>query len=66
MINPAWGHAAGAITVVLMVTFICIWIWAWSKRHRGTFQRLAELPMQDKPEGPLPGRSDDNSKGDRA
>ncbi|WP_109127466.1 CcoQ/FixQ family Cbb3-type cytochrome c oxidase assembly chaperone [Dyella sp. C11] len=42
-----WGHLTGAIIVVMMVTFICIWAWAWSGRHRRTFSRMAELPMDD-------------------
>ncbi len=24
-----------------------IWIWAWRKHHRATFQRMAALPMED-------------------
>lgn len=52
--NPIWGHITGVVTVVLMLTFIGIWIWAWHKRHRPTFKRMSEIPMEDKPEGPLP------------
>ena len=49
--NPVWGHVAGVITVVLMVTFIGIWIWAWLPWHKRDFDALARLPMQDE-EGP--------------
>ena len=45
--SPAWGHAAGAITSVLMLVFVATWIWAWRPRHRGAFERLAQLPMED-------------------
>jgi cytochrome c oxidase cbb3-type subunit 4 len=45
--HPAWGHIIGGITVVLMVTFVAIWIWAWRRRHRAVFQRMADLPMED-------------------
>jgi cytochrome c oxidase cbb3-type subunit 4 len=55
MMNPVWGHLAGAITVLLMLVFIGIWIWAWRKRHRSTFQRMAALPMEDKPDGAAAG-----------
>ena len=45
--NALWGHAIGVITLVLMLIFIGIWIWAWLPRHRGTFDRLARIPMRD-------------------
>lgn len=45
--NPLWGHAAGVITVLLMVLFIGIWVWAWRKKHRQAFDRMARLPMED-------------------
>jgi cytochrome c oxidase cbb3-type subunit 4 len=45
--NAIWGHAIGVITLVLMLTFIGIWIWAWLPRHRRTFDRLARIPLQD-------------------
>jgi len=46
-LSAFWGHAAGVVTVILMLTFIGIWIWAWLPRHRATFDELAKLPMQD-------------------
>jgi cytochrome c oxidase cbb3-type subunit 4 len=46
-VNPAWGHVAGVVTVVLMVVFLAIWGWAWLPQHRRTFDRLARLPMHD-------------------
>ena len=45
--NPAWGHVAGVITLVLLATFVGIWIWAWRKRHRAKFDALSRLPMED-------------------
>ena len=65
--NPLWGHVAGIFIVVMMTTFIGIWIWAWRKRHRSSFKRMSELPMEDKPESPAPGEprtgADKNDKG---
>ena len=55
MMNPFWGHLTGVVTVVLMLIFIGIWIWAWRKRHRATFKRMAELPLEDQPDGATPG-----------
>ncbi|QRP65621.1 cbb3-type cytochrome c oxidase subunit 3 [Rhodanobacter sp. FDAARGOS 1247] len=34
----------------MMVSFIGIWIWAWRKYHKPTFNRMAHLPMEDEPE----------------
>ena len=45
--NPAWGHLAGVITLILFAAFVGIWIWAWRKRHRKTFDAMSRLPMQD-------------------
>lgn len=45
--NPIWGHVIGIITVILMTTFIGIWIWAWRKRHQRVFERMAAIPMED-------------------
>lgn len=44
--NPIWGHLAGVITVILMLTFVGIWIWAWNARHERVFDRLARLPLE--------------------
>lgn len=53
--HPAWGHIIGGITVVLMVTFVGIWVWAWRKRHRAVFQTMAGLPMEDAIDEPRSG-----------
>jgi cytochrome c oxidase cbb3-type subunit 4 len=45
--SPIWGHVAGVVIVLMMLTFIGIWIWAWRKYHKPTFNRMARLPMED-------------------
>lgn len=45
--SALWGHVAGVFIVMMMATFIGIWVWAWLPRHRRTFGRLARLPMED-------------------
>ena len=45
--SPVWGQVAGALIVLMMLTFIGIWIWAWRRHHRPVFDQLAQLPMQD-------------------
>ena len=52
--NPVWGHVAGVFIVLMMVTFIGIWIWAWLPRHQRTFGELASLPMQDEDDASPP------------
>ena len=42
-----YGHFLGALTVLIMLTFVGIWIWAWRKRHRKTFDAMSRLPMED-------------------
>ena len=59
--SPVWGHVAGALIVLMMVTFIGIWIWAWRKHHRPVFDQMAQLPMQDEI-----GDDDTGKPGDRA
>ncbi|MEO9079110.1 MAG: cbb3-type cytochrome c oxidase subunit 3 [Rhodanobacter sp.] len=48
--NPVWGHIAGVFIVLMLISFIGIWIWAWRKYHKPTFNRMAKLPMEDDPE----------------
>ena len=45
--NPVWGHVAGVFIVLMMATFIGIWVWAWQPYHKRTFNRLSRLPMED-------------------
>ena len=45
--SPLWGNLIGVLIVVIMLTFIGIWIWAWLPYHKRTFSRLSRLPMED-------------------
>ena len=45
--NPIWGTVAGIFIIVMMLTFIGIWIWAWLPRHKRSFDALARLPLED-------------------
>lgn len=35
------------ITVVWFVTFVALWLWAWSGRRRQDFAAAANLPLED-------------------
>lgn len=46
--NALWGQLAGVITTILLLVFIGIWIWAWRPWHKKSFDKMAQIPMQDK------------------
>lgn len=59
MIEGYWGHAIGVITLILLVAFIGVWVWAWLPRHRRVFDRMARLPLEND-EAPADGRPDED------
>lgn len=44
--SPFWGDAVGVFILIMMATFIGIWVWAWRPRHDSNFRRMARLPME--------------------
>lgn len=56
--SPFWGHLVGVFTVLIMASFLGIWIWAWHRRHRPVFTRMARLPMED--DAPVAGIDEDD------
>lgn len=60
--SPLWGQLAGFITVSLLVVFIGIWIWAWRPWHKKSFDKMAQIPMQDKDESEQNKESEDTTK----
>ena len=57
-INPIWGQVVGVFIVLMMISFIGIWIWAWRKYHKPTFNRMARLPLEDEPEADVSTKED--------
>lgn len=45
--SPLWGHMIGVIIVLMMLSFIGIWIWLWDRRHLPKHDALARLPLED-------------------
>jgi cytochrome c oxidase cbb3-type subunit 4 len=43
------GTVRGLVTLALMVAFIAIVAWAYSKRRRADFDAAARLPLEDGP-----------------
>ena len=35
-----------AVTLLTFITFIGIWVWAWSKRNKNDFDEAANLPFE--------------------
>lgn len=50
----------GLVTLVLMLAFIGIVIWAWSGKRKKDFEQAARLPLGDEPAG------EDSGEGQRA
>ena len=46
--NPVWGHLVGVFTLIVMLAFIGIWVWAWLPYHKREFDALASLPAEDR------------------
>ena len=44
------GHLIGVMIVLMLLTFIGIWIWAWLPHHKREFGKLAQLPLHDEEE----------------
>jgi cytochrome c oxidase cbb3-type subunit IV len=47
--SALWGNLIGVMIVLLMLTFIGVWIWAWLPHHRKVFGKMARLPLDEKP-----------------
>lgn len=38
---------SGIFTAILLLAFVGIWIWAWSKQRKDDFAKSARLPLED-------------------
>jgi cytochrome c oxidase cbb3-type subunit 4 len=45
------GTVRGLITLVLMLAFIGLVYWAYSRRRKADFDEMARLPLDDDPPG---------------
>jgi len=41
------GIVRGLLTVALMILFIGVWAWSFSRRRRNDFDRAAQMPLED-------------------
>ena len=41
-----WGIVMGVVTAVLLIAFLGVVVWAYSKKRRRAFDEAARLPLQ--------------------
>ena len=41
------GMFRGLLTLALFLSFLGLWIWAWSGKRRSEFDAAAQMPLQD-------------------
>lgn len=41
------GAVVGIVTLILMVLFLGIVVWAYSRRNKQRFERASRLPLED-------------------
>jgi cytochrome c oxidase cbb3-type subunit 4 len=63
MMGGYWGHAVGVITLILLIAFLGLWIWAWLPRHKRVFDRMARLPLENDA-APPPGSGENGNDSD--
>lgn len=46
------GLVSGLMTLMLIIVFLGIVVWAYSKRNKETFETMANLPLEDDSDTP--------------
>lgn len=41
------GLIRGILTAVLLLLFVGIWFWTWSKKRHADFDAMSQLPLDD-------------------
>jgi cbb3-type cytochrome oxidase subunit 3 len=54
--------ARGAVLVLLILGFLGIWAWAWSKNRASTFRAMSMLPLEED-DGAVPQERGANGNG---
>lgn len=55
----SYGDFIGVFTTLLIICFLGICFWAWSRSNKETFSSMAELPLNDQPNTPQTSSSKD-------
>jgi len=43
------GELRGLVTAALLILFLALVFWAWSRKRKDTFDRAARMPLEDDP-----------------
>jgi cytochrome c oxidase cbb3-type subunit 4 len=43
------GTVRGLVTLALLVAFVALVFWAWSRKRKADFDEAAKLPLEDDP-----------------
>ena len=53
----------GAILIVLILSFIGLWVWAWSSKRKEAFHEASLLPLEEDGWANLNNEDPDNGEG---
>ena len=56
---------SGIFTLMAMLAFLGVWVWAWSRHRQADFARAAQLPLIDEPPSPDQAASRDTATSPR-
>lgn len=60
------GTLRGLLTAALLILFLCIVFWAYSRRRRADFERAARLPLEEHERPPSGGAREDAGQSEDA
>jgi len=43
------GTVRGLITLALLIAFVALVVWAWSRRRKPDFDAMARMPLEEDP-----------------
>jgi cytochrome c oxidase cbb3-type subunit 4 len=46
-LSPDMTWVRGAILIAMIIGFLGMWAWAWSKKRKPEFDRMAQLPLEE-------------------
>ena len=44
----------GVLTIILMIAFLGVVVWAWSSKRKDTFDKLSQMPLEEDDDGQAP------------
>jgi len=56
------GTVRGLLTTVLLILFLCVVVWAFSRKRRSDFDQAARMPLEDDTHPPKSNPRDDKER----